>query len=476
MFAKLKNQLVLSVALSSLLLCCSITASYAQAATEPPSTMPNKLVQKSGAPVINIQHWQTAQGIPVYFVYTAQPNMIDFEVVFHAGSSYDGEKEGLALLTATLLDEGTAQLTADQIAQKFDDVGAIYHIDLNRDMSLVGLRSLNDPAFLTSAEQTFTQVLSSAIFTPEAFARVKKQILIGLAQEQQSPSEIAKKAFYRSLYGKQPYGHTITGNVESVSKLTRDDVVNFYKQYYVAKNAIINMVGNMTVEQAHQMAEQLTGSLPAGSLAPTLPTSTPLEQASNKTINFPSQQTTVFMGEIGITPHDAEFFPLTVGNYVLGGGMLVSRLFDIVREQHGLVYGISSQFAPMALRGPFVIFLQTRTEELQKALDLTQQIVTDFIQNGPKPTELEEAKKNIIGSFPLSFDSNGDIMEQLTFLSFYQLPLNYFDTFRENVNSVTVEQVRQAFQKYLDPAKLVKVTVGETTPTTDHASPEKTTS
>lgn len=467
MFTKAWKYLVLPVAGVLLLTvnCAAAQLPLANQATATPQS-------KKEAPVIKLQHWRTAAGIPVTFVQTASPSMIDLEVVFHAGAAYDGEKEGLALLTGSLLDEGTSNLTPDQIAQKFDDVGAIYHVNVNRDMAVVGLRSLSDATFFTPALQNFIQVLTVPSFPLDSFNRVKNQMLVGLEQELQSPGDIAKKTFYRALYGNQPYGHTVTGTTESVSKLTQEDVQQFYKKYYTAKNALLTMVGNMTVEQAKLVSEQVTKNLVAGAAIAPLAMATPSNLAVNKTVDFPSQQTTVLLGDIGITPRSADYFPLQVGNYILGGGTLVSRLFDQVREKHGLVYGISSQFVPLLASGPFVIFLQTRNDEAQKAIKLTQELLKDFIQTGPSDEELIAAKKNIIGGFPLAFDSNSDIIEQITYLSFYDLPDNYFDTYRDNVSAVTKAQIIAAFQKHINPDSLVLVTVGEAAAIENHASPQ----
>lgn len=426
-----------------------------------PATDANVQTSIKRQPVINIQHWQTDNGVPVYFVHTAQPAMMDMEVIFRAGSAYEGEKGGLAILTGTLIDEGTPTLNADEIAQKLDDVGAILHLHVNPDMAVVGLRSLTNTNFLNPALNLFSEVLTQPTFPQEAFTRVKKQMLIGLEQEQQSPSEIAKRAFFKAMYGNQPYGNIKTGTVESVSRLSLDDVKQFYQKYYTAKNAMISLVGNLTTEQAHAISNQVSKNLPEGNRAENIPLAKPLANSVVQNIHFPSKQTTLMMGTIGITPDDPDFFPLMVGNYVLGGGMLVSRLFDVVREQHGLVYGISSNFIPMEARGPFIIFLQTRNDQYQKAIDLSHEEIKRFLEQGPTAEELIAAKKNIIGGFPLSFDSNGDIIEQLSYLAFYHLPLNFYDTYRDQMEAVTIDDIKAAFKKHVNLNNFTMVSVGE---------------
>jgi zinc protease len=358
------------------------------------------------------------------------------------------------------LDEGTANLTADQISQQFDNVGVVYRTALDRDMAGVGLRSLTDPKFLEPALNTFTQVLTAPDFPVDAVQRLKNQSLIALQQELQSPDAIAKKAFVKLLYGDQPYGHSILGSEESVSGLTRADVQQFYQQYYVASNAMVVMVGDISTDKAREIANRVTQGLRSGKPAGQLPAAKQVTSGQQKTVNFPAQQTTILLGQISIIPQDPDYFPLTVGNYVLGSDPLVSELSRQIRSQHGWAYHVSSVFSPLQAGGPFAVFLQTRNEEAQNAINLARQIVNQFVQQGPTEQQLADAKKNIIGSFPLSLDSNADILTQLSYMVFYHLPLDYLDTYRAKVAAVTINQVRDAYQRHLRPGDMVTVTVG----------------
>jgi zinc protease len=410
--------------------------------------------------VLNIQHWRTSQGVPVYFVHTPELPMLDINVVFNAGASRDGDKPGVANLTSGLLDEGTQQLSADEIARRFDAVGANYHSGIRQDSGYLCLRSLTEPEFLNSALDTFTQVLGEPIFSVESFERVRKQMLIGLETGLQQPATLAQDAFYAALYPTHPYGHPLSGDIASVNQLTQEDVVSFYKQYYVANNALIALVGDIDKAQASKIAEQIVSRLPAGDVADSLELATAAPVVS-KSILFPSQQTTIYLGQVSITPTDPDYFPLMVGNYTLGSGGMVSRLFHEVREQKGLVYGVHSSFMPLLARGLFSIKLQTRNEEAQNAIDLTRDVVKGFVEKGPTDAELSSAQKNILGGFPLELASNSNILGQLIRIGFYKLPLDYLDTYREKIAAVTQQQICTAFQKHVQLDQLVKVTVGQ---------------
>lgn len=407
-----------------------------------------------------ITHWQTAQGIPVYFVSTPGLPMLDLEVIFQAGSSRDGEKFGLAQLTNALLNEGAGDLTVDQIGEQFDEVGAIYHSEVNRDMGTVALRTLTHPEFLNPALRTFATVLTAPTFTMEAFNRLQKQLLTAIAQEMQAPSIVASKAFIQLLYPQHPYGHSVNGTVETVSELTAANIKQFYEQYYVAKNAQIIMVGDLTIDQAKHIADQVTQGLSIGSKPLAIPMAVDLTRSSEKNIVFPSQQTTIILGEMGITPKDLDYFPLMVGNYVLGGDA-TSRLFMQVREEQGLTYQVNSQFIPLLARGPFIIFLQSRKDEASKAMALSREILQNYIKNGPSTEELSTAQKHLVGGFPLSIASNTNILEQLAAIVFYGLPLDYLDTYRQNVTAVTAEQIQAAFARHINPDRIVAIAVGQ---------------
>ena len=410
-------------------------------------------------PMVKIQHWKTQNGVPVYFVQAKEIPMLDLSVIFDAGSSRDGNFSGVANFTSGMLNEGTKTLNANQIAEQFDDVGANFGSSAGRDMANVSLRSLTAGKYLQPALTTFANVLSGSNFPEKAFERVKKQILVGLQRQQQQPGSIASKAFYKALYGNQPYGHPVSGSTDSVNKITRGDLENFYKQYYVAHNAIVVMVGNLSKSQAEVIAQQVVAGLPEGQKASPLP----LAKANTgevEHISFPSEQTHVAIGQVGINRKNPDYFPLLVGNYILGGGSLVSRLFNQVRDKQGLAYSVYSNFSRLRERGPFVIRLQTRNAKAENAIEITQQVVGNFITKGPTAKELDAAKKNIIGSFPLGIASNASIMGNVANIAYYHLPLDYLDTYVKKINAVTIKQIKLAFQKYLHPESFVIVTVG----------------
>ena len=402
-----------------------------------------------------IQHWTTTNGARVYFVPAPELPIVDIRIVFDAGSAKDGDKSGVAQLTNGLLGAGAAELNADQIAERFEGVGAQFGSSAQRDMAVVSLRSLLDRSLLDPALATLTTVLAEASFPADAFERERKRTLVGLRAELQSPGDIAEKAFFKALYGDHPYNSPPNGTEQSVSALSRDDVINFYKRYYVARNATVAIVGAVDRQGAERLAEQVAGKLPEGTAAPVVPPASELDQAKALRISHPSEQTHILTGQAGITREDPDYFPLYVGNHILGGSGLVSRISDEVREKRGLSYSSYSYFVPMRAQGPFIAGLQTRNDQADQALAVLRDVLRDFIAKGPKDAELIAAKKNITGGFALRLDSNSKIVENLAMLGFYQLPLDYLDTFNRKVDAVTAQQIRDVFQRRMHPDRMV---------------------
>ncbi|MES2141793.1 MAG: pitrilysin family protein [Pseudomonadota bacterium] len=413
-------------------------------------------------PVLPIEHWTTKNGIPVYFVAKSQIPMVDIGIVFRAGSAYDGTSPGIAQFTAQMLDQGTHNLNADQIATRFESVGAHYNAAINQDMAILNLRSLSSPQFFNSSFNTFVDIVSRANFPQVAIDRIKKQTEVALQQEAQTPTAIARNAFYQALYNHHSYAVPLLGTNQSIKKITSTKLIDFYQRYYVAKNAVIAIVGNVTKAKAVSLAEQLAIALPQGEKATLLPAiPTPQLTTYLHKIAYPSQQSTIFLGQIGITLKDPNYFPLILGNQILGGGILTSQLFTEVRNKRGLCYGISSRFNTLEAGGPFIIVLQTRNDQASTALTVTQSVLKKFIEKGPSEKELEAAKQALIGSFPLTIANNAAILGNLEKIGFYKLPLTYLDSYREKLNNVNINQVRYAFQKHINPKKLLIVMLGD---------------
>ncbi len=413
------------------------------------------------ADIPRIQHWTTENGARVYFVAAPELPMMDARVVFAAGSARDGEQPGLAMLTNGLLAEGAGGLSADRIVEGFADLGAEFGNSALRDMAWVELRSLTDPELLEPALELVNTILARPDFPDRAFERERNRALASLDYEKQSPDSLASKTFYRHLYGDHPYGSPPSGTEQSLRALKVEDLRAFHRQYYVAANAVVAIVGDLDQAAARRVADTLTAGLPAGQPAPDPGEVAELAEAEHIHLEHPSTQTHILWGQPGISRKHPDYFPLYVGNHIFGGSVSLSRLMHEIREERGLAYSVYSYFIPMSARGPFLVNLQTRNEQAKQALEVVEQTLREFIANGPSDEELELAKRNLTGGFPLDIDSNKKIVNYIAMIGFYRLPLNHLDTLTDKIQAVTREQIRDAFQRRLHPDRMILVTVGQ---------------
>jgi len=414
-----------------------------------------------GRRLLDIQSWQTAEGAKVLFVEARQLPMFDLHLTFAAGSSQDGDTPGLAMLTNGMLNEGVEGKDVSAIAEGFEGLGANFGNGAYRDMAVANLRSLSAPDKREPALKLFAQVVGAPSFPADALARMKNQMLAGFEYQKQSPGKLAGLELFKRLYGDHPYAHPSDGDERSIPPISIPQLQAFHGKAYAAGNVVIALVGDLSRQEAEAIAAQVSSALPKGpALAKVPQPETPKGGLSH--IAFPSKQTHLMLAQLGIDRRASDYAALYLGNQILGGGGFGTRLMEEVREKRGLTYGVGSGFTAMQARGPFMISLQTRAELSEGTLKLVQDIVRQYLNEGPTQKELDDAKRELAGSFPLSTASNADIVGQLGAIGFYDLPLSYLEDFMQQVQALSVEQVKAAMAKHLDPDAMVIVTVGPT--------------
>ncbi len=420
------------------------------------------LAAQQAAAILPIEHWQTTSGAKVLFVANRDLPMLDISVDFPAGSAYDAaEKSGVAAMTHGLLRLGADGLNEDEIARRFADVGAAVGGRFDSDRAGLSLRTLSDLKRRTQALDLFARILRAPEFPATVLEREKVRQIGALKEADLKPDMQAGRAFYQMLYGAHPYALRSAGDVDSVARMTRADLPVFYRNHYVADRAVVAIMGDVSRADAEALAEQVTRGLPrAGASAAVLPPVVSLSRGVTRMIAHPAAQSHILIGAPGIRRDDPDFFTLFVGNHILGGGGFVSRINDEVRQKRGLAYSAYSYFSPLRARGPFVIGMQTRRDQVTEALDVVRKTLADFIATGPTEEELHAAQQNIVGGFPMRIDSNRKIHEYLGLIGFYGLPLSYLEDFVPNVERVTRAGIKAAFARHIDPARLVTVVAG----------------
>lgn len=410
---------------------------------------------------LTIQHWQTTTGAEVYFVENHDLPIIDLSVNFAAGSARDdAAKSGLAGITRYLMTLGAAGMSDEDISKSMADVGAVMGGELDADRASLKLRTLSSARERDQALTVYSKILQQPDFPAAVLEREKARIIAGLREAATQPESISSKAFMKALYGSHPYALDESGEPETVAAIQREDLQKFYNTYYGAQGAVVALIGDMSREQATQIAERVTAGLPKTAAASPLPAVSYPDQAYEQRIAHPATQAHILLGYPGMKRGDADYFPLYVGNYILGGGGFVSRLTEEVREKRGLAYSVYSYFMPMAELGPFQIGLQTKRQQAGEALAVVHETLDKFMRNGVTEAELNAAKQNIIGGFPLRLDSNSKILDYLAVIGFYKLPLTYLVDFNKQVSKVTTAQIQDAFNRRIKTDKMVTVIVG----------------
>ncbi|KTG16211.1 MULTISPECIES: pitrilysin family protein [unclassified Guyparkeria] len=411
--------------------------------------------------VLPLETWTTDNGAEVLFYATDTLPMVDARVILDAGSARDPEsKAGTASLTASLLEEGSTERDAKAIADGFARVGAQFSASANLESTAIRLRSLTEPDWLWPAVDLMAEVIARPAFAAADVDRERDRQLRGIEARQQSARAVASDALRRAAFGDHPYGHPTDGSTESVERIQRADVQAFHQRYFVARNATVVIVGDLDREQAERLANRLTTSLPAGERPADLPPVPPLEESRTVHVEFPAEQSTVLVAFDGIPRRHEDYMPLYVGNHILGGSGFASRLMGELREERGLAYSTYSYLMPLRAGGRFVMAIQTRSDQAERALSLMIDELTDFIDNGPTGEEVGDSQANLVGGFPMRLNSNRKITEQAGALAFLGLPLDYFDDYTDRVRSVDADGIEAAFERHIDPQRRIEVIVG----------------
>ena len=421
---------------------------------------------------IPIQKWTLPNGATVFLVESPAIAMLDVQIDFDAGSRRDSlDKAGLASVTAAQAGKGVAArgglpaLDENALGEAWADLGAQYGSGAGSDRMSFSLRTLTEPDLLVKAAALAARQIGEPAFPGSVWQRDRQKAIANLKESYTRPGNVAGRAFSQGVYGNHPYG--FEPDEATLGRISVADMQQFYAAGVVACRARISMVGAVTRLQADGLARQLLARLPQTACAtlpalPVIPEVAALTQALQKNIAFDAAQAQVLMGQPGYKRNDPAFFPLLVGNYILGGGGFVSRLQNEVREKRGLTYGASSNFAPGLHAGAFTVSLQTRPDQAALALDVARTVVKDFVANGPTDAELKAAKDNLMGGFALLIDSNRKLLGNISNIAWNDLPLDYLDTWTQQIEKVTLQDIKAAFSAKLQPDKMVTIVLGGT--------------
>ncbi|MBX3657043.1 MAG: insulinase family protein [Ramlibacter sp.] len=429
------------------------------------------------AAALALDHWTLPSGARVWLAQSPAIPMLDVQIDFDAGSRRDPPAQaGLASVMASMTARGIraadpagapsdypGALDENQLSEAWADLGASFDASTDSDRLSFSLRSLTYPDLLARAVQLASRQLAAPAFPADIWQRDRERLVASIKEADTRPGTVAGKAFARAVYGDHPYGQQATQ--ATLSRISVADMRALYQRHVVACRANVILVGAVTRAQAETLVNTLLARLPAstpGRCAPLPPVAEVVALAApvEQRIPFDSAQAHVFIGQPGIQRTDPGYFPLIVGNYILGGGGFVSRLTSEVREKRGLSYSVYSYFAPARHAGAFTLGLQTRPDQADQAVQVARDVLSRFVADGPSEAELQAAKDNLVGGFALRIDSNRKLLGNIAGMAWNDLPLDYLDTWTQHVNEVTVDQIKAAFARVLQPQRMATVIVG----------------
>ena len=383
-------------------------------------------------------------------------------VVLSGGLADPSDYHGLAGFTASLLREGTTKRSSKEISEQVDSLGAT----LNASAGVSSLTStINTAGLVENFDQTldlFADVIRNPTFPDAEVARFKTRTLAQLQLQRSIPQFLAAEQFSRAIYGTSHPASFIVAPSESITKVSSKDLKEFHEKYYRPNNAILAIVGDVTMSEIMPKIETAFGDWQRGDVpATTIPAAPAQSDARIFLIDRPgSVQTVLQLGTLGIERTSPDYFAVLLADRVLGGGPS-GRLFLNLREDKGYTYGAYSQFGGSKFRGTWVSSSEVRTDVTEGAMKEFMYELNRLRDEKVSATELENAKRAIIGSFALSLEQPQALLQNIITQKLYNLPADYWDTYPQKVSAITADDVQRVAQKYIDLHHLQVVAVGD---------------
>ncbi len=414
----------------------------------------------SNAHALNIKRMTLSNGAVLLVSEQHQLPMVTMSIAFDAGSRRDPKgKEGLAALTASSLTLGTTKLTSTEFNQKTDFMGSAVSVGASRDYATASMTTLKK--YEDDTLQLLEGTLTDPGLRPADIERKRAEIVAGIKAEEEDPGYVASVAFTKLLFGPDsPYGHLSQGSADSVAKLTPEDVRKFYAEYYKIGSAVIAVAGDVKADEIKAKLEKAFASL-HGTVAPQPELGAPVVAPGlhPDLIDRNVQQANVIIGFGGIARSNPDYYRVLVMNYMVGGGGFASRLTKVVRSEKGLAYSVGSGMSAGKFPGGFEAVLQTKNQSAQEAIGLVLQVLREMQEKPVSDTELQGAKKFLIGSFPLKIDKLSSLTSFMLQVELYGLGLDYADRYPKLISEVTKDDVLAAAKKYLHPDAAIVVAV-----------------
>lgn len=408
------------------------------------------------------QQFKLKNGLTVYLMEQHEVPLISVSVILPGGAIYDGEKAGLASLTASALQHGTQRYTKQQLDKEVDFLGA--EINSFATKEYAGVSSYFASKDSEKMMGILQEVLTLPRFDTAEFTKEKTRTLIRLEQQKESPRNVIGAYFDQFLYGKHVYSSIVSGVTSSVQPLTSSDTRSFYHQYYIPNGSAIAIAGDFDAKQMKAMVTRLFSGWKKGPAAPTAPAAAAIQKPVGNRVLLvnknDARETTFFIGGPGISRNNPDYVAIDVIN-TLFGGRFTSMLNDELRVNTGLTYGAGSRFGTLKYGGSFAITTFTATENTEAAIDKALEVLNTLHEKGVDEETLTSAKNYVKGQFPPDFETSSQLAGLMTQMYWYGFNESFINNFQSNVDGLTLDKARQIIQTYFPKDKLQFVLVGK---------------
>ncbi|MET0394275.1 MAG: pitrilysin family protein [Chitinophagaceae bacterium] len=408
------------------------------------------------------QKFTLKNGLTVYLMEQHEVPKISVSAILPAGAIYDGNKAGLASLTAVALKHGTKNYPKAKLDEELDFIGASVGTYASKESA--GLSADFAAKDKEKVLGIITELLTAPTFDTTEFSKEKRRVLLRLEQAKESPRSVIGSYFDKFLYGDHVYGNIISGTPGTVSTLTAADVKQFYAANYVPNGGAISIVGDFNSKDMKDAITALLSGWKAGKQADANLAAKPIAQPSGNRVLLvnkdDARETTFFIGSPGISRNNADYVAIDVIN-TLFGGRFTSMLNDELRVNTGLTYGASSRFAPLKYGGSFYITTFTAGKTTEAAIDTALRVLNRLHTKGVDEASLTSAKNYVKGQFPPRYETSGQLAGLLTQMFWYKFDESFINNFQKNVDGLTLDKAQEIIAKYFPKDKLQFILVGK---------------
>lgn len=407
---------------------------------------------------VDVKVVPAAKGVEAWFVEDHTVPIVAMSASIPAGSAYDPSgKEGLAAMAAALLDEGAGKMNSQAFHAALEDKAIQLSVSPERDYMVIRLVTLSENT--KEAFQLLGLALSRPRFDQDAIQRIRAQMIESIKQGLQDPKTVAAREFSKVFFAGHPYGHPVSGEIDTLQTIEQNDLRQFAHTHWVRGGLKVSVSGDVDEETLKTLLGAAFDALPA--VRPqALPPVTHMGAPGVRVVPLPVPQPVVQFGLPGLLRADKDFIPAYVANYILGGGGFSSQLMKEVREKRGLTYGIDTDLSTYSKAGLFAGQVATKKESVRQTIDVVKKVMANFVEKGATAAELSDAKTYLTGSFPLAFDSNTGIADQLNAFQRLGLGPDYLSKRNDLIDAVTLDDVKRVARRIFHPQKMTIVVAG----------------